>query len=119
MDLRGLKRIVDDNDTRSARVLDLVIQCLIVVSMISYAPETRPGLPESQRQVLRVLEIVTVAVFTCEYILRIVVADRKLGFIFSFFGLVDLLAILPSRYQRVNDIRCSGPNTLEGQHGGT
>ena len=30
-----------------------------------------------------------------EYILRIYVADRKLNFIFSFFGIIDLLAILP------------------------
>ena len=40
-------------------------------------------------------EQVTVAVFTIEYVLRIIVADRRLSFIFSFFGLVDLVAILP------------------------
>ena len=35
------------------------------------------------------------AFFALEYLLRIVVADRKLGFAFSFFGLVDLIAIAP------------------------
>lgn len=34
-------------------------------------------------------------IFTCEYIIRVVVADRPLRFVFSFFGIVDLLAILP------------------------
>jgi len=34
-------------------------------------------------------------VFTIEYILRIYVADNKLRFIFSFFGIIDFLAILP------------------------
>jgi voltage-gated potassium channel len=34
-------------------------------------------------------------VFTLEYLLRIMVADHKLKFIFSFFGMIDLIAILP------------------------
>ena len=39
--------------------------------------------------------MVTVAIFTVEYVTRLIVADRTLRFVFSFFGLVDLLAILP------------------------
>ena len=41
------------------------------------------------------MKIATVAIFTAEYLLRLIVADRKLGFVFSFFGIVDLLAIVP------------------------
>lgn len=44
---------------------------------------------------LRFVEIVAVGALTAEYLLRLYVADRKLSFVFSFFGLVDLLAILP------------------------
>ena len=40
-------------------------------------------------------EIITVAIFTMEYLLRVLVSDRKLRFIFSFYGMVDLFAILP------------------------
>ena len=41
------------------------------------------------------IETGCIAVFTIEYLLRVVVADRKLGFIFSFFGLIDVAATLP------------------------
>ena len=41
------------------------------------------------------LEVATVAIFSAEYILRVLVADRRLRFMFSFNGLVDLLAVLP------------------------
>ena len=52
--------------------------------------------PESRQQdTLRWIEVVTVSLFTAEYLLRIVVASSRLGFLFSFFGLIDLLAILP------------------------
>ena len=54
-----------------------------------------PGISERTSQVLRVTEIITVGVFTVEYLLRIIVADRKLRFVFSFYGVIDLLAILP------------------------
>lgn len=36
-----------------------------------------------------------IAIFTAEYLLRLWIADRKLAFMFSFFGLIDLIAILP------------------------
>ena len=54
-----------------------------------------PGLPQWVIQALHVAEIVTVAIFTFEYLLRIVAAPNKLGFIFSYQGLIDLLAIAP------------------------
>ena len=41
------------------------------------------------------MEATTVALFTLEYLLRIYVAERKLKFVFSFFGIIDLLSILP------------------------
>ncbi len=93
--METLKRIIEDNDTRPGRAFDLAIQLLIVLSLITFSIETLPGLSESTRCVLRYIEIGTVAVFTIEYILRIAVADRKLGFVLSFFGVIDLISILP------------------------
>lgn len=72
-----------------------MIQVLIVVSIVSFTIETLPDLSPATRRVMELIELVTVIVFTIEYLLRIAVADSKLGFVFSFFGLIDLLAILP------------------------
>ena len=91
----SIKSIVEENTTFAGRLFDIVIQCLIVVSLISFSVETLPNLTLETRRLLRYVEIGTVAVFTLEYLLRIIVADHKLKFIFSFFGMIDLLAILP------------------------
>lgn len=93
--METLKRIIEDNHTRRGRAFDLAIQSLIVLSLITFSIETLPDLSESTRRFLRYIEIGTVAIFTIEYVLRIAVADRKLGFGFSFFGVIDLLSILP------------------------
>jgi len=90
-----LKQIVEQNEGKWGRVFDLVVQALIVVSLISFSIETLPNLSPRATEWLRVVEVVTVAFFTIEYVLRIVVADRKLAYIFSFFGIIDLLAIAP------------------------
>ncbi|MEZ6123571.1 MAG: ion transporter [Planctomycetaceae bacterium] len=90
-----LKRIIEDNDTRHERIFDFAIQSLIVLSLVTFSIETLPDLSEPVQRWLHYVEIATVVVFTIEYLLRIAVADQKFEFIFSFFGLVDLLSILP------------------------
>ena len=91
----SIKSIVEENTTFAGRMFDLVCQFLIVVSLISFSVDTLPNLTLETRRLLRYVEIGTVAVFTLEYLLRIIVADHKLKFIFSFFGMIDLIAILP------------------------
>lgn len=91
----ALKKTIETTDTVSGRAFDVFIQVIIVLSVISFSVETIPGLSPFVARMLFFAEIVTVMVFTAEYLLRILVADRKLRFVFSFFGIVDLLAILP------------------------
>lgn len=93
--MNRLKKIIEDTDTLSGRRFDLFIQLLIILSLISFTIETLQNLPDTLRYALNVFEIVTVLIFTIEYILRVVVADSKRKFIFSFYGVIDLLAILP------------------------
>jgi len=90
-----LKQIIEESDTPLGRVFDLVIEALIVLSLISFSIETLPGLPESAAAWLRGFEAFSVCVFTIEYLLRVYVATPRTAYIFSFFGLVDLAAILP------------------------
>ena len=90
-----IKTVVEQHDTRAGRLFDLFIQALIVLSLVSFSIETLPELSAQTHELLRTIEIVTVAIFTVEYLLRIAVADRRLGYILSFLGIVDLVAILP------------------------
>ena len=90
-----LKRIVEQTDTRVGRGFDIVIQILIVFSLVTFSLDTLPGLTPGERALLGQLEFITVMIFTAEYLLRILVASNRPKFIFSFFGMVDLIAILP------------------------
>lgn len=90
-----LKNIVEINDNRSSRVFAYCIQALIFISIVSFSYETVPDLKPLTKKILRAIEIFCVVVFTIEYLLRIYVADNKGRFIFSFYGIIDFLAILP------------------------
>ena len=91
-----IKLLLDDAaQYKWSRIISFSIQLLIVISLISFSIETLPDLSERTKYWLHLIEIICVVIFTVEYLLRIYVADRKLKFIFSFFGIVDLMAILP------------------------
>jgi voltage-gated potassium channel len=91
----NLKSVVERSDTKAGKAFDLTIQALIVLSVVSFSIETLPDLSVHARQILRYIEIFTVGVFTVEYLLRVVVADRKMEYVISWWGFVDLFAILP------------------------
>lgn len=91
----ALKSIVEDTNTLQGRIFNYSIQILIVISLISFSIDTLPNLSETTRLILRLTEVSTVMIFTVEYLLRIYVIDKKSSYIFSFYGIVDLLAILP------------------------
>ena len=90
-----LKKIIEINDNRKSRYFSFGIQILILISIVSFTIETLPNLSSSTKNLLRFIEIFCVIVFTIEYLLRVYVSDKKTSFIFSFFGIIDLMAILP------------------------
>jgi voltage-gated potassium channel len=90
-----LKSIIEKRDTRAGKLFDVFIQFLIVLSLVSFSIETLPDLKQSTISMLQALEVFSVTIFTIEYIARIFVASHKLKFIFSFYGLIDLFAIVP------------------------
>ncbi|QDT18829.1 ion transporter [Gimesia chilikensis] len=90
-----LKQVVEDSDTKAGKTFDLFIQAVIVISLVSFTIETLPDLSPTTRTFLRGIEIVSVIIFTVEYLARVLVASNRPAFIFSFFGIIDLLAILP------------------------
>jgi serine phosphatase RsbU (regulator of sigma subunit) len=77
------------------RAFENLILALIVLSVASVILEATPGLPAWARRAFRIEEIIVVAVFSFEYLLRLIAAEHKIRFIFSFQGLVDLISIAP------------------------
>lgn len=71
------------------------IQVLIVLSLLAFAFETMPNIEPGSRRLLREFEVVSASIFTVEYLIRLVFSRPRLGYALSFFGVIDLLAILP------------------------
>ncbi|PIA81150.1 voltage-gated potassium channel [Gaetbulibacter sp. 4G1] len=92
---KQIKNIVEINDNKLSRYFSIFIQGLILLSVITFSIETIPNLKPQTRTILQSIEWFCVIIFSLEYALRIYVADSKFKFVFSFFGIIDLLAILP------------------------
>ncbi|MDC0921134.1 ion transporter [Opitutales bacterium] len=75
--------------------VEIFIQILIVLSLVCFTIETIPSLSSETYKILNTLEIVFVAIFTLEYVARIYFSKQKIKFIFSFFALIDMIAIIP------------------------
>jgi voltage-gated potassium channel len=102
MDIKG---VVERSDTPVGRVFDFSVQGLILLSIITFSIETLPNLDATTIDILQLTEAVIVALFTLEYLLRLYVADRKIGYVFSFYGLIDLIAIIPFYISSGIDLR--------------
>lgn len=87
--------IVEDNTTRNGKYFDFFIQGLILLSLVSFSLETIPEISENLISFLYYLEVFTVSLFSLEYLIRIWVSKKPILYVFSFFGIIDLLAVLP------------------------
>ncbi len=91
-----LRDIVDPAvQNNRSRVFDMIMQTCIIAGIVAFSLETLPDLSGQDLYLLHCIDAILAAIFSIEYILRIFVAKNRLRFIFSFYGIVDLLAILP------------------------
>ena len=85
----------ENGQVHFGRRLDLLLQVLIIANLLALALETVPTLSEEQLHWLNVIEVVSIAVFTVEYLARCLLCRPMWRYALSFFGLIDLLSILP------------------------
>lgn len=100
-----IRKIVEENDTREGQLFDVAIQVLIIFSLIVYSIGTIPNLSPLWKTIINWADIICYVVFTIEYFSRIYIAKNPLKYVFSFYGIVDLLAILPFLFGRSFDLR--------------
>lgn len=91
-----LHLVIFGTSTRSGRRFDIALLVLIVASVIIVMLDSVKEIRAEWGRELLYIEWGFTLLFTIEYILRILSVRRPLRYIFSFFGLVDLLAILPT-----------------------
>lgn len=100
-----IRQIIEGNDRKLSPIFDITIQVLIVFSIIIFSLGTLPNLTPLWQNIINYVDILFYSIFAIEYFLRIYVSDKRLKYIFSFFGIVDLLAILPFLFARQFDLR--------------
>ncbi|MBQ8160470.1 MAG: ion transporter [Clostridia bacterium] len=92
-----------EHGDRASAVVDWTIMMLIALSILAIILDSFQSIHEKYQTVFQVLEVVTVLVFSLEYVLRIWTADLlypeakhpRLKYCLSFMAMIDLLAILP------------------------
>lgn len=88
--------IIFQSDTRAAKLFDVTLLLAILASIVLVMLESVASYRAAHGAILRQLEWFFTGLFTLEYVLRIYSAYNRRSYILSFFGLVDLLAILPT-----------------------
>jgi len=88
--------IIFEADTREGKAFDVLIIVLIFVSIFLVLLDSVTSVREKYAVILHTSEWIITAIFLAEYLLRIYVLNKPFRYIFSFFGIIDLLAILPS-----------------------
>lgn len=91
-----LHEIIFEADTPTGKTFDLLLLVMIVLSVVAVLIDSVPSIHGNYGDILLAAEWVFTLLFTAEYILRILSSVKPSKYIFSFYGVIDLLAILPT-----------------------
>ncbi len=91
-----IHEIIFEADTREGKMFDIILLGAILLSVIIVMLESVPSYSEKYSTLFIVLEWFFTFIFTVEYILRIYSVYRPWKYVTSFYGIIDLLSILPA-----------------------
>ncbi|MEX0996406.1 MAG: ion transporter [Flavobacteriaceae bacterium] len=87
--------VIYGTNTRAGKLFDVFLLIFILLSVVAVMLESVEEVDEKYHRILLVAEWIFTSLFTIEYILRIFSTKKPWKYIFSFYGIIDLLAILP------------------------
>lgn len=93
---QNIHEIVFESETTAGRIFDVTLIGIILLSVAAVILESVRGVRDILGPELHIAEWFFTFLFTLEYILRLLAVKRPLRYAFSFYGLVDLAAILPT-----------------------
>jgi voltage-gated potassium channel len=91
-----LYQIIFEADTLPGKAFDVALIFFILLSVIAVVLESIPSINQLYGSVLHSMEWVITIIFTLEYIVRIWASPKPWRYIFSFYGVIDFLAIIPT-----------------------
>lgn len=90
-----LHQIIYEADTPAGKWFDLLLIFTIIISIILVMLESVVSFDAKYHNFLNISEWVITILFTIEYILRVITIKKPTSYIFSFYGIIDLLATIP------------------------
>lgn len=91
-----LFKVVFETDTRAGKHFDVFLLWIILLSVIVVMLESIPEIGKEYSDIFFAIEWCMTIIFSIEYLLRIWISPKPFRYIFSFWGLIDLLSILPT-----------------------
>ena len=91
-----LQEIIFEADTPAGKAFDVSLMVVIILSVVAVMLESSSAIQARYGPWLRTFEWIVTILFTIEYVLRLFCVGKPVRYARSFFGIVDLLAILPS-----------------------
>jgi voltage-gated potassium channel len=91
-----IREIIFGINTKAGKRFDLILLVIIIISVIGIIISSDAEIEEKYGNLLNVAEWIFTLLFTIEYALRVYSAPNRKKYIFSFMGIVDLLAIIPT-----------------------
>lgn len=88
--------IIFESDTPAGWIFDVALLIVILCSIVLVSIDTIPAIGDQYSSLLGGLEWLLTILFTIEYVARLSCARHPLRYAFSFWGIIDLLSILPS-----------------------
>ena len=93
---KKIKIIIFGTNTRAGKLFDEVLIVAIVLSIITVMLESVRDVNQNYGAILVIAEWLFTILFTFEYLLRLFCIKRPLSYAFSFFGIIDLLSVIPT-----------------------
>jgi len=90
-----LHQIIYEADTKEGKIFDLIIIWAILFSILLVMLESINELDAKYHAFFNISEWVITILFSIEYVLRIISVKRAKSYIFSFYGIIDLLSTIP------------------------
>ncbi|MBL7994093.1 ion transporter [bacterium] len=91
-----LHKVIFESDTRAGKRFDVFLLWIILFSVLIVMLDSVAEIGQRYSDIFFVTEWVLTVIFSIEYGLRIWISPRRLKYLFSFWGFIDLLSILPS-----------------------
>jgi voltage-gated potassium channel len=88
--------VIFETETPEGRAFDILLLVAIVLSVLAVTLESVQSIGARHATLLHAIEWFFTVIFTVEYVLRLMCVRRPIRYALSFYGVVDLLAILPT-----------------------